>query len=276
MEPVVVGTDGSWQADQAVGWAAADAVRKSRPLHIVHCGTSYEVLAAARGLAVDAQPGLSIATELCDEPPAVALGAYADTAVEIVIGHRGRSGVRGLRLGSTGLRLAGLIPGPAVVVRGPAAGNHATVLAAVDGYDIAQHALEYACATAAAHGSRLLVVEVWQVPARLRNPAYSRMTSLAVADAGNRLRAAVAPWRAEYPGLDITERVVPGDRIGTLVALSARADLAVLGSRGLNRLRSAVTGSVGHGLLRHAHCPVAVVRPSHIQPPLDAREGTRR
>ena len=265
VESIVVGTDGSWQASQAVVWAAMDAVRKRRPLHIVHChhgspDEGHRLLTAARALAGEGRPALVISTELSADPPTVTLGAHTESAAEIVIGHRGRSW-----LGSTGLRLAGQIPGPVVVVRDPVR-NHATVLAAVDGYDISEPALEYACVTAAAHGSRLLVVEVRQVPPGLRNPAQAQMVRLAVADTAARLRAAIAPWRARFSGLDITERVIPGDRVATLVALSAEADLAVLGSRGLNRLRSTISGSVSHGLLHHAQCPVAVVRPSAGQP----------
>jgi nucleotide-binding universal stress UspA family protein len=38
------------------------------------------------------------------------------------------------------------------------------------------------------------------------------------------------------------------------------AGLIVLGSRGLGRLRRALMGSVSNSVIRHAHCPVLVVR----------------
>ena len=43
------------------------------------------------------------------------------------------------------------------------------------------------------------------------------------------------------------------------------ARLIVLGSRGLGPLRSALMGSVSHSVIRHAHCPVLVVRSEEEQ-----------
>ena len=43
------------------------------------------------------------------------------------------------------------------------------------------------------------------------------------------------------------------------------AGLIVLGSRGLGPLRSALMGSVSHSVVRHAHCPVLVVRAEEEQ-----------
>jgi nucleotide-binding universal stress UspA family protein len=38
------------------------------------------------------------------------------------------------------------------------------------------------------------------------------------------------------------------------------ADLIVMGSRGLRGVRRALIGSVSDSVVRHAHCPVLVVR----------------
>jgi nucleotide-binding universal stress UspA family protein len=52
-----------------------------------------------------------------------------------------------------------------------------------------------------------------------------------------------------------------------IVALAEElgADLIVMGSRGLGGVRRALMGSVSDSVLRHAHCPVLVVRPEKGQ-----------
>jgi nucleotide-binding universal stress UspA family protein len=40
------------------------------------------------------------------------------------------------------------------------------------------------------------------------------------------------------------------------------ADLIVIGSRGFGGLKRALLGNVADSVVRHAHCPVLVVRPS--------------
>ena len=43
------------------------------------------------------------------------------------------------------------------------------------------------------------------------------------------------------------------------------ADLIVMGSRGLGVIRRALMGSVSDSVVRHAHCPVLVIRPEKEQ-----------
>jgi nucleotide-binding universal stress UspA family protein len=56
----------------------------------------------------------------------------------------------------------------------------------------------------------------------------------------------------------------PADSI-VQVAEETEADLIVMGSRGLGGIRRALMGSVSDSVVRHAHCPVLVVRNEHRQ-----------
>jgi nucleotide-binding universal stress UspA family protein len=59
--------------------------------------------------------------------------------------------------------------------------------------------------------------------------------------------------------LHITGRVCSSTILPTLVALSYRAQMIVVGRRGQGKLRRVVVGSVSGALVRHAHCLVAVI-----------------
>jgi nucleotide-binding universal stress UspA family protein len=67
------------------------------------------------------------------------------------------------------------------------------------------------------------------------------------------------------PDVEVDYVAITGAAGETLVEQSADAELLVVGSRGLGRVARAVLGSVSDYLLRHARCPVLVVRlhPEH-------------
>ena len=63
------------------------------------------------------------------------------------------------------------------------------------------------------------------------------------------------------------------------IAEEIKADLVVMGSRGLGGIRRALMGSVSDSVVRHAHCPVLVVRNEHRHTQLlsgEASSGARR
>jgi nucleotide-binding universal stress UspA family protein len=62
------------------------------------------------------------------------------------------------------------------------------------------------------------------------------------------VRVSFLVWEGE-PGPSIVE-----------AAAAERVDLVVVGTRGRNRVERAVLGSVSDHVVRHAHCPVLVVR----------------
>jgi len=75
------------------------------------------------------------------------------------------------------------------------------------------------------------------------------------------LDAQLAGWSEKYPDVEVTRIVEHENAARMLIGRSATAQLVVVGSRGRGAVRGALLGSVGQAVLRHADCPVAVVRP---------------
>ncbi|NYD45027.1 nucleotide-binding universal stress UspA family protein [Actinomadura luteofluorescens] len=271
---ILVGTDGSTPSDRAIGWAAGEAARLGKELHILHVletptktapgNTGGDraslvdawnpVLRAGRDTALLRHPRLKVETMLVhDRTVAGGLRHYAGEAAEVVVGHRGRGGFASLLLGSTGLHLAGRFPGPVTIVRGHSDTPLGEVVVGLDLAGDPAPALDHAFAAAAVRGSRLRVLHAWRPAAH----AVDVDAQLAAGGRYERLAAALAPWRGRHTDLKVVEDVVVGHPVQMLAQASAEADLLVVGSRG----RSFPLGSVGHGVIHHAHCPVAVVRP---------------
>jgi nucleotide-binding universal stress UspA family protein len=72
---------------------------------------------------------------------------------------------------------------------------------------------------------------------------------------------AVAGWGEKYPDVPVTTVTTRDHPVDALVEASRAAGLLVIGGHRRGRIGGALLGSVGHGVLHSAHCPVAVVRP---------------
>jgi nucleotide-binding universal stress UspA family protein len=138
------------------------------------------------------------------------------------------------------------------------------VVVGVDGSDAAQAALAHGAWEAHRRGAVLRLVHSHGVVAPYGvigfAPDPSELTRAAKAGAellaDYEVRAQVA-----FPELDIECEVVADSPGGALVAASARAELVVVGSRGLGGFAGLLLGSVGTQLAAHSRCPVIVVRP---------------
>jgi len=86
------------------------------------------------------------------------------------------------------------------------------------------------------------------------------------AEANRILDQAVRRAGSEAPGLEVEGRVRVGLPAGVLLAESARADLVVVGSRGLGGFTGLLVGSVSLQVAEHARRPVVVTRPPVLDP----------
>ena len=72
--------------------------------------------------------------------------------------------------------------------------------------------------------------------------------------------AAVDRMLGRDHGLDVHVHVVHAASAATLVAASAHADLLVVASRGRGGFSGLLVGSTSEQVVRHADCPVVVIR----------------
>lgn len=280
--PVVVGTDGSPPADRAVVWAVDEAARRRRPLLIVHVIERwvYDVplfpppgmresiserglalLTDAKALARERRPEVEVTAELAQENTARALCDRCEKGFEVVLGHRGLGGFTSLLLGSTGLRVADSAPGPVVIVRGDNVTTYGDVVVGLDLSEGSNMVLDYAFDAAAVRSARLRVLHAWQLSTPIIAAEYAFDLTAIDQDTRCNLAQELAPWRKRHPDVEIIEDVVRDHPVSALVDVSGRADLVVVGSRGRSGLGSIRLGSVGHGVIHHAHSSVAIVRP---------------
>ncbi|MFD8912471.1 universal stress protein [Streptomyces sp. NPDC059575] len=282
--PITAGVDGTPESLAALDWAAREAVRRGLPLRVLHVWRHVEAPSAPdpivqRGWAETAaaeavrpvterHPGLHISLDVPEGVPAETLTKAAADAELLVLGSRGHGGVVGFLLGSVGGRVVAEASRPVVLVRaGDKAASEAAGREIVVGQDGSPEdsaaALGFAFETAAARGATVRVVRAWTLPPVF---AYSPASLKLLDDAGGlepyerkALAEAVHPWRERYPDVLVSEHVEMGSAGQVLLSVSGGAQLVVVGRRPHHTAVTARIGSVAHGVLHHAPCPVAVV-----------------
>jgi nucleotide-binding universal stress UspA family protein len=145
------------------------------------------------------------------------------------------------------------------------------ILLATDGSEEADLAALRAVDLADATHSELHVVHVGVVPIFLQSyPGtlgyYDKLYEQIEKMSRELLRK--QNWRVKAAGGTVAgAHLRMGEVALEIVALAEElgADLIVMGSRGLGRVRRALMGSVSDSVVRHAHCPVLVVRPEKGQ-----------
>jgi nucleotide-binding universal stress UspA family protein len=170
--------------------------------------------------------------------------------------------VTGFLLGSIAGRVSAHARCPVLMARGaPRPGG--PVVVGVDGSAHSIGALAFAAEEASLRKTDLVAVHAWTGPVAVEPgdmlPLVFDPAELA-AEETRLLAEAVAGLSDDYPDLTITRRVVRGRAAHTLIDHSRIAQLVVVGAKGRGRFAGLPLGSVSQALLRHADCPVAVVR----------------
>jgi len=267
---IVVGYDGSADADQAVAWAAREARGRSCPLTVCLAQRPPDQVVPVESRERQLDPtealldrGLRLACDLIGSEavrplyaagsPAAVLCQCAESAEMIVLGSRGRGGLPQMPLGSVSLQVAAHAHGRIVVVRGhwrPVPGQPPRpIVVGCDGSAGSQAAVKFAFEEATLRDAYIVAV-------------------CALADAPGVLGCA-SQIRAEFervmsqprghPEVAVNLQVREGGARTALLEAARDAQLLVLGARGRGGLPGMLLGSASLTLLSHAPCPIAIV-----------------
>jgi nucleotide-binding universal stress UspA family protein len=284
--PLVVGVDGSDSSLTAVDWAVDEAARRGLSLRLVYASLweRYEgavpssgverpseqvmaenVVGSATERARRRDPAVEVSSQVLAEDPVYALLREGDNAFAQVTGSRGRSGLTGLLLGSVSLAVAARAHCPVIVVRGDKAGLagvHERILLGAGDPVTSGGAVRFAFREAAARHCVLDVVRAWRCPAHetadralaAGEPAFRQEQR-----ASALLEAVLQDASEDQPGVRVRPATAEGPARTVLLRRSAAADLVVIGAWRRQGHFGLQLGRVGHRLLHHADCPVAIV-----------------
>ena len=281
---VVVGIDASEQARGAALWAAREATLRNVGLTLVHTVLPPSVASSfgpGMPVGLDAMddivsrasaeldaiaatlPVSDVRTKVEIGSPSGALLEASEQAELVVLGSRGHGGFTGLLLGSVSTQVAAHAICPVIVVRGEADPSANRVIVGIDGSPASDSALAFAFEEASRHGWSLTAVHAWDAPAYdlLVVPNAPVPVPLSdVADDEIRLAAeALAGFEADYPDVEVEQRLIRSAAVDALLEAAHGAALLVVGTRGHGQVVGALLGSVSNGVLHKATMPVAVV-----------------
>ena len=289
---IIVGVDGSEQSQAALGWALGQAELVGADLVLAHTWNpdSYATPAMA-GVVPDmiqagalndeaeelaqawlddlvaatvARTTASVSGVLASGSPAGHILDLSAQATMVVVGNRGRGGLRSAVLGSTSQQIAHHAQCPVVVVRDSAATSANQVVVGVDGSPASLAALREAFAQAKLRGASLLMVHAWSTSfaGTLVNSGqdFDRVRASEVDEGWALLNQSLAELKATDQSVEIIERLEQASPAAAIIEASKEAVLTVVGSRGRGGFAGLVLGSVSGSVLAHADSAVMVIR----------------
>ncbi|MFJ9643514.1 universal stress protein [Streptomyces sp. NPDC101206] len=274
---VLVGIDPVREWHLPLAWAADEAYRRHLPLRLVlavppsqdihHDDAAVgqialrragaERLGQARDWVHERHPELAVAGDLLGGFPAPVITEAARQARMVVLGcrHLGRV-AEVFGAGSLVVPVTAQAPCPVVVV-GDA--EHTTqqppyIVAGIDGSAASAAVLGFALDEADLRGAAVRAVSVWQPPAFLLHDEEVALQAQRAL-----LAEATAGLSERYPDVRLTHEVLVGHPVEELARAAEHALAVVVGRRGRGGYTGMRLGSVVHGLLHRAHCPVITI-----------------
>jgi hypothetical protein len=184
----------------------------------------------------------------------------------IVMGRRGRTGLKRLMMGSVTARVIGHAPCNVLVVPRAAQLEFTNIVVATDGSKYSVAAASEAIGLAKRNGSALTVLSV--VPADIDTPVDVGFTvnqqeliaEKEMQEAEKNARA--VKEAAQKENVSVKALIMSGKPADAIIEIAKerRADLIVLGSHGRTGLERLLMGSVAERVIVLATCPVLVVK----------------
>ena len=275
---VVVGVDGTEESVVALKWAL-DHQKKFGPVRTV---TAYQIgpfgdgfgfsamtapgvdvfedaaKARARKSIDAADPSLTETAVIIESPAGPGLVKAAANAGLLVVGCRGRSGVKERLLGSVGSYCVKHATVPVAVIAGEdPRGPLGTIAVGIDGSDNARAALRWAIDHVDAGGTVIAVGSF--NPFAYSIDGYVPPIDLLDAETRKTVEDSVADVVIAADEVKVEVEVHNGDPRSTLREAGEKADLLVVGSRGHRGVGHLLLGSVTTSLLHHPTCVTVVV-----------------
>lgn len=283
--PIVVGYDGSPDAQTALSWAIREAASRHLAIRIIFCepdvspwDSTASAIAGSPILAAElprvgaeilepalqqvTAAGIPVEGMVESLPPSPALVQASREASMVVIGSRGLGSVSSAFLGSTGSHVASHARCPVIVVRSEGTVD-GPVVVGVDGSAQSEQCVGWAIDHASRHGLPLEVLHAYAIPVYPGVVPYVPPEEItrATADFEDRLvHEVLAGWREQYPEVEIRTRVFHGRPAPALIEASEHASLTVVGSHGRGAFLGMLLGSTSQSLLHHAKGSVAILR----------------
>jgi len=285
-EKLLLATDGSQFSEGAIREAIRLAKRCSSKLaviSVIETNPEYETIApqlleksekTAREHLESVkkqakQEGVDIVTSILEGEDSynyIAEEAARTKSSMIIMGRRGRTGLKRLAMGSTTARVIGHAPCNVLVVPKAATVAFKNIVVATDGSNYSAAAASEAIGIAKQNNSKLTVIAV--VPAELATPTdidVSMTQQELIADKEMRVaekNAKAVKEAAAQAGVAVQAFVMTGKPADAIIetAKEKSADLVVLGSHGRTGLERLLMGSVAERVIVLSDCAVLVVK----------------